>query len=210
MNEHVMVVAKAPVPGHVKTRLCPPYTPEQAAEIAAAALADTLEAMACCSAARKVVALDGRPGPWLPPGVDVISQISGPFTARLANAWASAGSPGVQIGMDTPQISPDQIDRALGLVVDRPQSAVLGPALDGGWWLIGWHHADPWDVFNGVPMSTARTGLVQECRLRQLGFAVATIDTQRDIDTASDLAAVARAHPGLRVARLARVDEVVL
>ena len=71
---HVLVMAKAPVPGRVKTRLCPPCTWDQAAAIAEAALADTLAAVVACRATRKVVALDGEPGPWLPPGVEVISQ----------------------------------------------------------------------------------------------------------------------------------------
>ena len=61
MERVLIVLAKAPVPGRVKTRLCPPATPEQAASLAAAALADTLAAALRVPAAQVVVALDGEP-----------------------------------------------------------------------------------------------------------------------------------------------------
>jgi glycosyltransferase A (GT-A) superfamily protein (DUF2064 family) len=80
---------------------------------------------------------------------------------------------------------------------------VLGPALDGGWWLIGWRRAEPRAVFEGIPMSSARTGRAQEDRLRALGFAVHRARPKRDIDTVEDLAAVAAAHPHLRTAAVA-------
>jgi glycosyltransferase A (GT-A) superfamily protein (DUF2064 family) len=95
-------MAKSPVPGRVKTRLCPPCTAEEAASLAEAALADTLDAVAACGASRHILVLDGVPGPWLPPGFQVVPQTAGGLDRRLAAAWALAGGPGVQIGMDTP------------------------------------------------------------------------------------------------------------
>src|SRR5690606_23084798 len=65
---HLLVMAKAPVAGRVKTRLVPPLSAAEAAAVAEAALADTLEAVAACGAERRVLALDGEPGPWLPEG----------------------------------------------------------------------------------------------------------------------------------------------
>ena len=73
----LLVLAKEPIPGRVKTRLCPPCTPAEAARLAAACLADTLEAACAAGADRVLVALDGRPGDWLPPGVRVVGQGSG-------------------------------------------------------------------------------------------------------------------------------------
>ncbi|HEY2268689.1 MAG TPA: hypothetical protein VGI96_39165, partial [Streptosporangiaceae bacterium] len=70
----VVVIAKEPVPGRVKTRLTPAFTPLQAAALAEASLADTLAAVSQTTVARRVLALDGRPGPWLPDGFDVIGQ----------------------------------------------------------------------------------------------------------------------------------------
>jgi glycosyltransferase A (GT-A) superfamily protein (DUF2064 family) len=204
---HVIVMAKTPRPGRVKTRLCPPCTAAEAAAVAAAALADTLDAVAACGARRKVVALDGPPGPWLPPGFEIVRQRGGDFNRRLINAWAETGGPGIQIGMDTPQITPDELDGLLSVVDDATagaRPAVLGPALDGGWWVIGWRSADPRRVFAGVPMSAATTGRAQEIRLLRLGFDVVRAAAKRDIDTFADLAAVTRRWPQLRTAAVAR------
>lgn len=200
----VIVMAKSPVAGRVKTRLCPPCNANDAAALAAAALADTLDAVSACGAARKVLALDGPPGPWLPPGFEVIPQRGATFNDRLASAWSDTGGPGLQIGMDTPQVTAAELDHLLAAVDGTAgHPAVLGPTLDGGWWVIGWRRADPAAVFTGIPMSTAATGRAQEARLLTLGFEVIRAGAKRDIDTVDDLVAVAAAHPGLRTAAAA-------
>jgi uncharacterized protein len=210
-GRHVLVMAKAPVPGRVKTRLCPSCTPEEGAAVAEAALADTLDTVARCGAERRILALEGEPGPWLPAGFEVIEQRGDGLAERLANAWADAGGPGIQIGMDTPQVRPRDLDRLLRMVV--PGRAVLGHAVDGGWWVIGLAGAgladrgltlaDAHAVFAGVPMSTPVTGDRQERRLRALGLLVHRARVLRDVDTVDDLAAVAAAAPGTRTAALA-------
>jgi uncharacterized protein len=197
---HILIMAKAPVPGRVKTRLCPPCTPEQAAQLAEAALADTLDAVAGCGVRRRILALDGEPGDWLPPGFDVVPQASGPFDERLAAAWDAAGGPGVQIAMDTPQLTAGLLEDALA-TLDGAGSA-LGPTADGGWWAIGLRRPDP-AVFRGIPMSTSGTGAAQYRRLRSLGLDVAQLPTLVDLDTVHDLAAVIGAGPGTRTAALA-------
>jgi glycosyltransferase A (GT-A) superfamily protein (DUF2064 family) len=203
-GSHVIVMAKSPRPGRVKTRLCPPCTAEEAAAVAAAALADTLDAVAACGATRKVMALDGEPGPWLPPGFEVVPQRGTTFNQRLANAWADTGGAGLQIGMDTPQVTASELDGLLVRLDHGPgRPAVLGYAFDGGWWVIGWRTADPPAVFAGIPMSAATTGLAQESRLRALGFHVVRAEPKQDIDTVDDLADVAAAYPHLRTAGLA-------
>ena len=201
MSRHVLVMAKEPRPGRVKTRLCPPCSPGEAAAVAEAALADTLAAVARCGADRKVLALDGRPGPWLPPGFEVLSQRGTNFNERLANAWTDAGGGGLQIGMDTPQVTAPELDALLAALDGT--DAVLGHAFDGGWWVIGWRTADPEAVFAGVPMSAAHTGRAQESRLHALGLRLHRAGPQRDIDTMSDLRMVAADHPHLRTARVA-------
>jgi glycosyltransferase A (GT-A) superfamily protein (DUF2064 family) len=172
---------------------------DEAAVIAEAALADTLAAVAACHADRRIVALDGAPGPWLPTGFEVIAQRGDGLAERLANAWEDAGGAGIQIGMDTPQVGPAELDRLSALV--RPGRAVLGPAVDGGWWVIGLDGVDPHAVFDGVPMSTAVTGRRQLQRLRALGLTVREAPPRRDIDTAADLDAVCRGAPGLRTSQ---------
>jgi hypothetical protein len=198
-----IVMAKAPVPGRVKTRLCPPCTPEEAALVAEAALIDTLFAALSSSAERVVLALDGEPGPWLPPGVDVIRQRGAGFDERLVAAWCDVGGPALQIGMDTPQVTPAHLDLARAALDAPGADAVLGPAVDGGWWCIGLRRADP-AVFRGIPMSRPDTGARQMARLRELGLRTATLPGLRDVDTIADARAVAELAPDTRFAAAVR------
>jgi glycosyltransferase A (GT-A) superfamily protein (DUF2064 family) len=207
MKRHVLVMAKAPLAGRVKTRFCPPCSYDEAALVASAALADTLDAVASCGAGRRLVALDGEAGPWLPAGFEVFPQRGDSFGERLANAWADSGGAGIQIGMDTPQVRPDELDLMLAGLDQPGRPAVLGHAADGGWWVIGFSGASlpRWDVvFDGVPMSTPLTGARQELRLRTLGFDVVHASVHRDIDTVDDLVAIATTIPSSRTASVAR------
>ena len=198
---HVLVMAKSPVPGQVKTRLCPPFSPAEAAAIAEAALADTLDAVAACGAGRLTVALDGAPGPWLPAGFHIVPQVAGPFDRRLTAAWAAAGGPGVQIGMDTPQVTAGLLDDALSSLDATP--AALGLAVDGGWWAIALRRPDA-RMFVGVPMSTGGTGAAQRQRLDELGLDVTSLPALVDLDTIADLPAVTESGTAIRTAALAR------
>lgn len=159
----LLVIAKEPLPGRVKTRLTPPFTPRQAARLAEAALVDTLHAVAAAPATRRVLVLDGAPGPWLPSGFEVLPQCAGGLDERLADAFAHCSGPALLIGMDTPQVTPEL------LTVDFAGcDAYLGPAEDGGFWALGLAEPDP-ALLRGVPMSTPETGAAQ--RERQIGRA---------------------------------------
>jgi len=201
----VVVMAKAPSAGRSKTRLCPPCTPDQAAALAEAALADTLETVVRCGADRRVLALDGAPGAWLCGGFEVVAQRGETFGDRLAGAFTDAqdGTPGptVLVGMDTPQMAPSHLDRAFERLDGRLATAVLGPALDGGWWLLGLPEPDE-RVFRGVPMSTSRTFERQHGRLTALGYDVDLLPALRDVDRWTDARAVARLAPRTRFGRL--------
>jgi len=188
----LIVIAKAPVPGRVKTRLCPPCTPAQAAAIAQAALTDTLAAVAATPAPRRLLALDGTPGRWLPDGFEVIPQPAGGLGDRLADAFARAGGPALLIGMDTPQVSPALLRHASRQLAQA--DAVLGLAADGGYWGIGLRRPDP-AAFAGVPMSTSRTGCAQRERLTALALSVHVLPVLRDVDTFADACAVAARVP---------------
>jgi uncharacterized protein len=194
----LLVIAKQPVPGRVKTRLVPPCTYEQAASLAEAALADTLHTVLTVPAARRVLVLDGVPGPWLPPGFDVVPQCGGPLDERLAAAFAGADGPALLIGMDTPQVT------AGLLAVDwHAADAWFGPAADGGFWALGLRTPDP-ALLRGVPMSTPATGAIQRARLQAAGLRIADLPELRDVDTAADALAVARQAPLSRFAARAR------
>ena len=200
MPAALVVIAKAPVAGQSKTRLCPPLEPAQAATLAEAALADTLQAVAWTpGAARRVLVLEGAPGPWLPDGFDVIAQRGDSLGERLASAVTDVGEPLLMVGMDTPQITRAQLAGALERLDEPGVDAVLGPTPDGGYWAIGLSAPDP-SVFDDVPMSTAQTGAAQRARLDALGLRTARLETLRDVDTFEDAIAVATLAPWTRFA----------
>jgi len=192
-----LIIAKEPVPGKVKTRLTPPFSPAEAAALAEAALRDSLRAVAATPAAQRVLALDGLPGDWLPPGVVVIPQRGGGLDERLAAAFADVQrlrpGPVVLIGMDTPQVTPGLLREAGEALSDH--DAVFGPAADGGFWARGRRRPDP-ALNEGVPMSHPETGKLQLARLERAGLSVRLLPELTDVDTAADAAAVAAEAPG--------------
>ncbi|HCA87324.1 MAG TPA: glycosyltransferase [Streptomyces sp.] len=190
----VLVIAKEPVPGRVKTRLTPDYTPAEAAQLAAAALRDTLETIRSAPARRRVLVLDGDTGPWLPPGIEVIPQCSGGLDERLAAAFGVCDGPALLIGMDTPQVTPDDLSPALAADAWDGSDAWFGPAEDGGFWALGLARPEP-GLLRGVPMSTPATGALQRRRLTEAGLRVRDLPVLRDVDTAGDAAHVAAAAP---------------
>jgi len=200
----VVVIAKAPVPGRVKTRLTPPFTPEEAASLAEAALADTLAAVGRTDVARRVLALDGAPGPWLPAGFDVIEQRGGGLDERIANALLDARArvplPAVLIGMDTPQVTPGLLTDAAAPLVSAAADATFGFAEDGGFWLLGLREVDP-ALLLGVPMSRPDTGSHQLLRLERAGLKIELVPELTDVDTAEEAERIAAQIPESGFAR---------
>jgi hypothetical protein len=211
----LLMVAKAPVPGLAKTRLTPPATPEQAAEIAAAALLDSLDAVLATPGAAPVVAMTGdlssavrcdelrsRLGPVL-----VVEQRGTTFADRLANAHADAARhypalPIVQIGMDTPQVTPALL-AATAAALDGT-GAVLGPAADGGWWVLGLTDPAAATSLRGVPMSTPDTFRDTLDALIGAGTQVEKVAELSDVDTIADALRVADEIPDSRFASAVR------
>ncbi len=196
----LIVIAKAPAPGLVKTRLSPPCSPEQAAAIAEAALRDTLVAAAKVPSRRRLLVLDGAPGAWLCDGFDVVPQRGGGLDERLASAFEDAGpGPALLIGMDTPQVDPQMLAVAAARLVADGADAVLGEAFDGGYWGIGLREPDR-RVFEGVPMSRDDTVAHQRERLRDLGLRWEELPMLRDVDDMEDALEVAAGAPETRFA----------
>ncbi len=211
----LLVVAKAPVPGRAKTRLAATVGDQVAAGVAAAALLDTLDAVAATPVAARVVALTGE----LDAAADaaeirrrlasfsVIGQRGNDFGERLANAHADAasvdGHPVLQIGMDTPQVTAELLGDCGRRLVES--SAVLGLANDGGWWALGVHTPALADCLRDVPMSQPDTGALTLKTLRGNGVDVALLDELADFDIADDVATVREAcRPGSRFAHVTR------
>ncbi|MFV2095011.1 DUF2064 domain-containing protein [Micromonospora sp. LOL_014] len=225
----LLVMAKTPVAGLVKTRLCPPATPGQAARIATAALLDTMDAVRAAGAVTPVLALAGRltdadayPGAAeelvvATAGWRVLPQRGDGFADRLANAHADVaaaylGRPVLQIGMDTPQLTGAALTAAVETLtgaggapteaggVRAGTGAVLGWAADGGWWALGLTDPRHAEVLRRVPMSTSHTGRDTWSALRARGLRVAPLPVLRDVDEWRDALAVADAVPGSRFA----------
>ncbi|MGE2714303.1 TIGR04282 family arsenosugar biosynthesis glycosyltransferase [Mycolicibacterium litorale] len=201
-----LVVAKAPVPGEAKTRLAATIGFEMAAVIAAAALLDTLDAVLATPVSARVVALTGDLDGVHSPEVlrakltefTVVDQRGDSFAERLANAHADAAvavgdRPIVQIGMDTPQVTADLLSRCAQTLLGA--DAVLGPAHDGGWWLLGVQTAAMADCLRDVPMSRDDTGELTRIALQDRGINVVMVDELADVDTAADVEAVRRSCP---------------
>ncbi len=208
-----LVVAKSPVAGKVKTRLGREIGMERAADLAAAALLDTVAACrAAFGPARCHLALDGvlahgqRGEELLEATLDwtVHPQRGESFAERLLHAHedsaAFSGAPVVQVGMDTPQLTVDHLVQA-GSLLTSPSTAVLGPAEDGGWWLLGVGGPHLLRYLHEVPMSTSETGEQTREALVRAGAQVIDIVTMRDVDEVLDAEHVAASAPHTRFAR---------
>jgi uncharacterized protein len=220
MAAAVLVVAKSPVAGLAKTRLAATIGAEAAADVAAAALLDTLDAVAASPASERIVAMTGRlsiacRGTEIRErlgGFTVVEQRGVDFAERLVNAHADAaaaagGLPVLQIGMDTPQITAELIADCAATLLGA--DAALGMASDGGWWALGVTHPSMARCLLGVPMSTSETGAVTLAALRHTGLDVGLLPELGDVDTVADIGAVRRAcAPGSRFDRATRAVEV--
>ncbi|MET7395158.1 DUF2064 domain-containing protein [Dactylosporangium sp. NPDC005572] len=206
MNIQLLLFAKAPVPGRVKTRLCPPATDRQAAAIAAAALADTIDVLDASPAIRHTIVLSGQyPAPA---GWHTVAQRGTGLAQRLVHAYADTALPdtaALLLGMDTPQLTPALLATAVQALHDGAD-AVLGPAYDGGWWTLGLHDPAHAAVLRGVPMSTADTGRHTLAALAGRGLTVTMLPALRDVDTAGDARTVATQCPDGRFAAAVRAN----
>jgi rSAM/selenodomain-associated transferase 1 len=207
----VLVVAKAPVPGQAKTRLAASVGDQAAAEIAAAALLDTLDAVAAAPVAARVVAMTGdldaaansseirsKLGAFT-----VIAQRGDGFAERLANAHldAASGLPVLQIGMDTPEVTAELIANCAQALTRT--HAVLGMARDGGWWVLGVSDPATADCLRTIPMSRSDTGAQTLAALRDTGVDVLLVEELADVDTLDDVDVVRRScSPASRFARV--------
>lgn len=189
----LVVIAKECVPGRVKTRLSPPYSPESAAAIAAASLADTLETAAAV-AARRILYFDGRPDDAWRENFEIVPQEPGTLDERIAALFERLDEPTLLIGMDTPQVA------ITDLAWPTDTDAVIGMADDGGFWALGMKQPRG-DVVRGVRMSRADTGAQQLESLQNEGLTVRRLAVMRDVDLASDALAVAADIPQSRFAR---------
>jgi uncharacterized protein len=201
----VFLIAKAPVPGRAKTRLTPPLTAQEAAALQEALLLDTLDA--CREEVRDTAILHADPDE-----AHALARLAGPATELvrqpgrgLADALRGTmerylrESPVAIVSSDVPGLPEGALGRAFA-ALGRGADVVLGPALDGGYWLVAMRrfHEAP---FEAIPWSTPAVLAVTVQRCRDAGLAVELLSPWRDLDTMVDLAFVARAVETLRAPR---------
>ena len=204
----IVVIAKECLPGKVKTRLHPPLSLEQAADLAAASLADTLIVAGSLPATRYVLAFDGVTAPPEAEGWEILAQSTGGLDERLGAIFDNFDEPTLLLGMDTPQISAQLLSGVFTDWTDETD-AWFGPADDGGFWALALKNPTG-DLLRGIPMSRADTGVHQLHRLDQAGLRVRRLPTLTDVDTIVDAATVAAIASGTHFARaFAHVRESV-
>ena len=194
MSTAISIMAKAPEPGRSKTRLCPPLTPVQAAEMSAALLIDTWRAVAGLDDCEVLLMYAGDrtrfPEPvrgltsFLQRGIDLGARIE--HAARIGLARADAV---IVVGSDLPGLPVARLIEARDALATH--DAVLGPSSDGGFYLIGLHACAP-GLLSGLPWSVPETYAACAARLVQRRMRPARIAGFDDVDDIDDLRRIKR------------------
>jgi rSAM/selenodomain-associated transferase 1 len=197
MTASLIIFAKEPRPGNVKTRLIPPLSPETAAQLYHSFLLDILEEMSLVPEVRLALAFSppearGFFQTLVPPGLDLFPQEGKDLGERMARACArsfkTGHSPVLLRGSDSPDLPAAMVAEAREVLAAGVAQVVLGPTADGGYNLVGFTEPQP-HLFRGPAWSS---GTVLEDTLkitRQLGLAVHLLPAWTDIDTPADLIA---------------------
>lgn len=216
MRSLCIIFAKEPVPGQVKTRLTPPFSPGEAARLYGAFLADVLEETACIPEMECALAYDpagaGKFFQDLAPGVRRFPQEGRDLGERQARAFAWGAATGFQNvlirGSDTPDLPGATLLQAMRRLASGPARVVLGPTPDGGYYLVGLRDPQP-QLFAGISWSSDTVLADTLSRARELSLGVHLLRYWQDIDNYADLMAfLKRPHPspraGWRSDRIAR------
>jgi rSAM/selenodomain-associated transferase 1 len=188
-------MAKAPLAGAVKTRLCPPLTNAQAAELAAAFLLDTWSAVVELAGVVPLLAYAGDAAALPPPlrKAELFEQPHGDLGARIeatARAGLARAARVVVIGSDLPGLTAAHLREAEAAL--HHSDAAVGPSSDGGYYLIGLARVEP-GLFDCLPWSAPNTLRATWERLVERGYAPVRLSPFDDVDDAGDLARLERA-----------------
>ena len=204
-------MARAPVPGRVKTRLCPPLDAEQAAEFYECVLRDVLHELAASERWDTWVAYAERSRDYfqqLPePGIALLPQRGASLGERMHAVFTDLCHAGyshvVLVGSDIPTLKAVSVTRACDLLERSRSDLVLGPADDGGYYLIGLNGPEE-GLFTDIVWSTAAVLEQTLAKARQLGLRVRTVAGTYDIDVAEDLKRLRRDLKNSRALRVSR------
>ena len=189
-TERLIVFLKAPQPGAVKTRLAESVGAAVACDAYRALVGTLLEGIASLDAVELRFAPDNAAQeiqPWQRAGWSVAPQGHGDLGARLQRAFAEAFRHGGQrvviIGSDCPEVSVQDVRAAWRAL--RSNDVVLGPAADGGYWLVGLREPQP-SLFATIPWSTEKVLPETLERARAAGLDLALLRELSDVDTVAD------------------------
>ncbi len=185
----IFVLAKTPLPGHVKSRLWKVLSPEQASDLTRACLVDTLNLVRSVPQADSVLALDaqlnlplraGRTQIQVQPDGDLGERLAGMFDRLLLSYdWA------IVLGGDSPHLSSSRLEEAV-IGLEGGREAVLGPAEDGGFYLLGLRRS-PKGLFENVPWSSSKTGRAMLMALEKYQLTTEVLAEEFDLDRPADL-----------------------
>jgi hypothetical protein len=190
----VAIMTKAPRAGEVKTRLCPPLSPRQAAALARCLLRDRIAQVRGLTGVSPAIAYTPARERDLfervAPGFTLIAQRGPHLGARIRSSLATLLGAGhraaIAIGTDTPTLPTTVLQHAVDLIASPDVDVVLGPAEDGGYYLIG-VKADHPTLFEDVPWSTSEVLAITLGRARAAGLHTACVSPWFDVDTPDDL-----------------------
>lgn len=196
MSRDVVIFAKYPRPGDVKTRLIGPLTAGQAAEVHRRCLDLTMSCVAAVPEANCVLAVtpDDADFSLLVSGeVPIVPQGPGDLGRRLQRVIADRFAGGcdrlVVVGCDCPLMGPEDLSTALDRLARH--DVVIGPATDGGYYLLGLSEPAP-ALFTSIDWGSSQVADQTRHRAREAGLTVAQLSARRDLDEYDDiLAAVA-------------------
>jgi rSAM/selenodomain-associated transferase 1 len=200
----VAIMAKRPRAGEVKTRLCPPLSPGDAAALYRCFLLDKIEQVRALTAAHPALAYTPATAraefAALAPGFTLVLQRGPDLGARLRTSLgtllARGHSAALAIDSDTPTLPRPFLQQALDLVADPTVDVVLGPTEDGGYYLIGVRTAPP-EIFEGIAWSTPRVLAETLQRAAAAGLRTACLAPWFDVDTPEDLGRLRDSLPHL-------------
>ncbi len=190
----LIIFAKAPIPGQVKTRLCPPLAPDEAATLHGTMVLDTLErSRNLLGFDRFLACAPSKQHPFFKAvgsrqGVHLLDQIPGDLGRRMHQAFSSVFDSGyrsaVVVGTDLPTVHTELFRQAMRELAGH--DVVLGPSVDGGYYLIGLNKPTP-ELFSDIPWSTDQVLPSTLEQAQRLGLSVQLLTQQRDLDTLTDL-----------------------
>ena len=180
MPSVILLFAKTPLPGQVKTRLCPPLTPRQASDLHCLFVAEMLRKTSAIGPVE--LHTDTRTDAWVEFEVTRKMQCGGSLGARMFGAFAASRLPAMILGCDAPHLPAAHIETLMQAEAD----VALGPAEDGGYWGIHCRRIHP-QMFDGVEWSTARACEQTVEAARACGLTVELGPLWWDIDTPADL-----------------------